>query len=286
VRIGAVTDPLAEVARWDAAAGRATSPCGDGRIVWRCWGEGRPLLLLHGGAGSWRHWIRNLPTLTARRRVLAPDLPGLGESDMPPQPWTVASVAAVVADGLDRLIGADAASDVMGFSFGSLVAGHVAARLGTRARTLVLVGASGLGLARGNVVLEKVRDKTGEARIAAHRRNLARLMIADPARIDAQALAIQAWNSDHARLRSVGLSTTTVLLDALGAASARLGAVWGACDAVARDTLAARLATLRRHDPKADLRIVGNAGHWVAYEAADAFNAIAAEMLDPAGRGG
>lgn len=281
-----MTDPLTEVARWDAAADRATTPCGGGRIVWRGWGDGRPLLLLHGGAGSWRHWIRNLPTLAARRRVLAPDLPGLGDSDMPPEPWTVASIAALVADGLDRLIGADAVCDVMGFSFGSLVAGHVAARLGTRARTLVVVGASGLGLQRGNVVLEKVRDKTGEARMAAHRRNLARLMIADPARIDAAALAIQSWNSDHARIRSVGLSATTVLLDALGAASARLGAVWGACDAVARDTLAARMATLRRHDPKADLRIVENAGHWVAYEAADGFNAIAAEMLDTAGSGG
>ena len=72
-----MTDPLAEVTRWDGTAERFETPCGDGRMVWRSWGSGRPILLLHGGAGSWRHWIRTLPALS-HRRVLAPDTPGLG----------------------------------------------------------------------------------------------------------------------------------------------------------------------------------------------------------------
>ncbi|MDB5843914.1 MAG: hydrolase-like protein, partial [Polaromonas sp.] len=54
-------------------------------MVWRCWGEGAPVVLLHGGSGSWTHWIRNIPTLVAcSRQVWAPDLPGFADSASPP----------------------------------------------------------------------------------------------------------------------------------------------------------------------------------------------------------
>ncbi len=275
--------PCAEVARWDAAAERMETRFGEGRIVWRAWGRGRPLLLLHGGSGSWRHWIRNLEALVPGRLVLAPDLPGLGESDLPPVPWTISSVGGLVAEGLGRLLPPGQQCDVMGFSFGALVSGALTAQLQRRIGTLVLVGASALGQKRGDVTLETVRNKTGAERLAAHRANLERLMFADPSKIDAQALAIQAWNSDHARLRSAGLSTSTVLLDELRRVTARLCAIWGMEDAVARPTLEARMNALRGLQPGADVRTIAGAGHWTSYEAADEFNAVAAEMLaDPA----
>jgi pimeloyl-ACP methyl ester carboxylesterase len=275
----AAADPLAEIRRWDAIADHFATPCGDGEMVWRSWGKGRPLLLLHGGAGSWRHWIRNLEALRPARRILAPDLPGLGESAAPPQPWSLDEIAGIVAQGLETVIGPRQTCDVLGFSFGSLVAGAFASQLKARIRALILVGASGLGLARGNVVLEKVRNRQGEAREAAHRANLARLMIADPSRIDAQAIAIQAWNSDHARLRSVGLSTSTVLLDRLPAVSASVCALWGMRDAVAIDTLEQRVQALRSVQPAAEIHLIPHAGHWLAYEAAEQFNAITREFL-------
>ena len=28
------------------------------KVCWRAWGKGTPLVLLHGGYGSWRHWIK------------------------------------------------------------------------------------------------------------------------------------------------------------------------------------------------------------------------------------
>lgn len=274
-----VADPQAEVRRWDAMADRFATPCGDGEMIWRSWGNGRPLLLLHGGAGSWRHWIRNLEALRSVRRILAPDLPGLGESATPPQPWSLDEIAGIVAQGLEAVVGPGQACDVLGFSFGSLVAGAVASQLKARIGALILVGASGLGLARGDVVLEKVRNRQGEAREAAHRANLARLMIADPLCIDAQAIAIQAWNSDHARLRSVGLSTSTVLLDRLPAVSARVCALWGMCDAVAIDTLDQRVRALRSVQPNAEIHLIPHAGHWLPYEAAEQLNAITREFL-------
>ncbi|RYF36357.1 MAG: alpha/beta fold hydrolase, partial [Comamonadaceae bacterium] len=96
------------------------TPCGDGEISWQSWGDGEPLLLLHGGSGSWTHWIRNVEALAASgRRVLVPDLPGFGDSARPPEGQDADAIVAPLADGLRTLVG-DAACDVAGFSFGGL----------------------------------------------------------------------------------------------------------------------------------------------------------------------
>src|ERR1051325_7613012 len=63
-----------------AEAERFATPCGDGTMAWRSWGQGAPLVLLHGGYGSWMHWIRNVPPLSRQFRVIAPDLPGLRQA--------------------------------------------------------------------------------------------------------------------------------------------------------------------------------------------------------------
>jgi pimeloyl-ACP methyl ester carboxylesterase len=39
-----------------------------------------PTLLLHGGTGSWTHWVRNIEPLARQFSVVVPDLPGMGES--------------------------------------------------------------------------------------------------------------------------------------------------------------------------------------------------------------
>src|SRR6266581_2374197 len=85
-------------------AERVETPCGDGTMVWRCWGSGPPLVLLHGGYGSWTHWIRNVLPLSRQFTVIAADLPGLGESATPPEPWTARGLAAIIVEGLDIVL--------------------------------------------------------------------------------------------------------------------------------------------------------------------------------------
>jgi 2-hydroxy-6-oxonona-2,4-dienedioate hydrolase len=44
-----------------------------------------PVVLFHGGSGSWTHWVRNIqPLVAAGRQVIAADLPGFGDSASPP----------------------------------------------------------------------------------------------------------------------------------------------------------------------------------------------------------
>lgn len=52
----------------------------DHRWVWLEAGEGPPLVLLHGFTGMKENWLELVPLLAGRHRVIAPDLPGWGDS--------------------------------------------------------------------------------------------------------------------------------------------------------------------------------------------------------------
>ncbi|MBO6784301.1 MAG: alpha/beta fold hydrolase, partial [Alphaproteobacteria bacterium] len=77
-------------------------------MVWRAWGETGPdtptVVLLHGGSGSWMHWVRTIPALEDDYRLLVADLPGCGSSASPPEPYDAAVLADIVSEGLSRLV--------------------------------------------------------------------------------------------------------------------------------------------------------------------------------------
>ncbi|WP_419899142.1 alpha/beta fold hydrolase [Roseomonas sp. USHLN139] len=262
----------------EASARRSETAFGGGRIVWHEWGDGPPLLLLHGGAGSWRHWARTIPFLARSRRVLAPDTPGLGESDPPPPGAGLWEIAGALAEGLRQQAGGTPA-DLVGFSFGAVIAAHLAAAHGALLDSVTLVGCGALGLRRDPTPLLPVRDRHGAERLAAHRANLASLMLADPAAIDELALAIQAWNSDHARLRSRKVVGEAAVRDLLPRIERPLAVIYGERDAIAYPYMEERIRLFAELCPAAPLRIIPGAGHWVAFEAAEAFNATLAALL-------
>lgn len=273
--------PEAFLARLDAAATRFETATGVGKMVWRSWGSGPVLVLLHGGSGSWRHWIRNIEFFARDRRVLAPDLPGLGESDQPEKPWTAINVASIVLRGIQEIIGADTAFDLAGFSFGGMLSGHIAGMDGANLRGVTLCGASGLAMTRDPTHLVRVRDKTGQEKMDGHRHNLAALMIHDTARIDHLAVIIQDWNSDHNRFDSRPLGRAHTMQPFLERAACQRNGIWGSHDVTAYPHMEERhkyFATL----PGFDFRIIESAGHWVAYDAADEFNPMLLEMLNRA----
>ncbi len=269
-----------ETAPWSALdrdAAIVHTPCGAGQMVWRVWGSGEPLVLLHGGAGSWLHWLRTIAAFRGERMVVAPDLPGLGASADPPAGQADGG-ASIVAAGLDAVVGTGVQADLVGFSFGGFIGGMVASA--RPVRSLALVGSGGLGVIRRTARLERVRDKQRAEREAAHRTNLHRWMIADPSRIDDTAIAIQDWNSRHARLDSRPFGGGDALLQTLPRTTCRLAGIWGAHDhAVQGDTGRAR-AVLQSIRPGAPFHVVANAGHWVAYEASDAFATALRRVLN------
>ncbi|MBN9564183.1 MAG: alpha/beta fold hydrolase [Alphaproteobacteria bacterium] len=277
-------NPKAILDRIEASSERFETSCGQGVMVWHAWGDGPVLALLHGGNGSWRHWVRNIPVLARQFRVVAPDLPGLGESDESPSPPTQAGIAQIVADGLNTVIGADTAYDIAGFSFGGMISSLVAALHGERVRSLTVNGPGGLGGRARTLDLVPVRDKIGAERVAGHRINLARLMIHDPTHIDDLALEIQEWHSVRNRLRTPLLSRSMSTAEALAEVRApKVGAIYGEFDAPAYPQIDERETLLRNIRPDLDFRVIRGAGHWTSYEAAETFNATLLEMLRASG---
>jgi pimeloyl-ACP methyl ester carboxylesterase len=259
---------------------RVETPCGDGKMVWRIWGAGPPLVLFHGGYGSWTHWIRNVLPLSRSFTVIAPDLPGLGESATPPEPHTAEGLASILVGGIDLVLPRRDPLHLAGFSFGGVLGGHVAAQLGDRVRAFTVVGSNGLGLIRQPTDLQRVPagSSTAEA-LAVHHHNLGALMIADPAKIDELAVYIQSTNAPRGRVRSRRFSRADTLVRALPRVKARLDGIWGGRDATAYPHVDERANTLRLLQPDARFEIIEGAGHWVQYEAADRFNPLLAEIV-------
>ena len=274
--------------RMEAEARRFEPRLGDHATVWRSWGEGGPaVVLLNGGTGSWMHWVRNIPALRDRYRVFAADLPGMGDSGLPPVTEPVEDLVrisgTIIASGIEGLLGRSEPVHIVGFSFGSMVGAHAAARLGTQVETYTMAGASGLGLAfPGPGRLRKPEEGMTEDELReVHRHNMITLLFADPANADELALEMQVRNAAGVRIRSHTSAATSILLEALPAVRARLGAIWGGRDPFL-PARGEREALLRRFDPDVPIHIVEGAGHWVPYEGAEPFNR---RLLDLLGRG-
>lgn len=273
--------PAEIVAAFDARAKKINTPSGEGEMVWRIWGRGSPLVLLHGGSGSWTHWLRNIDVLAQHFELWVPDLPGLGQSAMPPKPWTPSSIADVLVAGIDEAIGPDVSVRLAGFSFGGHCAGLTALRLGPRVQDLTLIGVAALGLRadpREPFAKERPGMSAGEL-YEVHRKNLEILMIADPQAIDPLAVHLQTVNAQAARFRSRPFAPTTELADALAHIHAPVKTIWGTRDVIARPSLPDRLEILRRHHPELAVRLIEGSGHWVMYEKAAEFNAAFLELL-------
>jgi 2-hydroxy-6-oxonona-2,4-dienedioate hydrolase len=280
------TDPETFVANIDARSARRHTRSAGGSMVWRTWGEGRTLLLLHGASGSWTHWIRNILPLAEHFQVLAPDMPGFGDSDALPEPHTADRLADDVAAGLGEILPAPAELDLAGFSFGGIIAGLVAARLGLRVRTLVLLGAGGLDLPFPPLppLLRIEPDASPEEARRGHRENLHRLMIARAERVDDLALFLQVDNLRRARFRSGSIPTSDALQRALPSVRARITGIWGSRDAFVGPYVEDRRRLLASFERTLDFRVIEGAGHWTTYEAAHDVNAILLDMLrEPSG---
>lgn len=278
--------PAQWLAELEAAAQRVDVPTASGTSVWRRWGAGPPVLLLHGGTGSWRHWARNLQALSAAHSVWAPDMPGYGDSGDAPAGADPAVLAGVLSQALDAAIEGDVPVDLIGFSFGGIVAAHLAVLRPDRIRRLLLLGAVGLGALRSprDHQMQRWRGLADEnAQRAAHRNNLSVLMIADPARIDDLAVEIQCQNAARTRFFSRGVSRGQALVEVLQWVPVPVCGVWGRHDATSSDGIETAVNAFREVLPQAPWRVIDDAGHWVQYESAPACNTI---MLDWLAQGG
>ena len=115
---------------------RAYSDGPYGQIHYATAGNGDVVLLLHQTPRSWDEYAEVMERLASRRRAVAMDLPGMGASDGPPGEPTIEAYADAAIALLDSLEVERA--HVVGHHTGSFVATDLAARYGTRVRSLTL----------------------------------------------------------------------------------------------------------------------------------------------------
>jgi pimeloyl-ACP methyl ester carboxylesterase len=102
-------------------------------------GSGTPLILLHGYAETSRMWQPIIPLLAERFTVIAPDLPGIGDSDIPASGLDMKSAAIRIHD-LAKSLGVEKA-EVVGHDIGLMVAYAYAAQFPSQVTKLVLMDA-------------------------------------------------------------------------------------------------------------------------------------------------
>lgn len=112
-------------------------------MSYRTAGSGPVVLLVHGITGDSRQWNEIIPQLADRYTVLAPDLPGHGESAKPRGDYSLGAYAASLRDLL-ILLGHRRAT-VVGHSLGGGIAMQFSYEYPVFCERLVLVDSGGLG---------------------------------------------------------------------------------------------------------------------------------------------
>lgn len=144
------------------------------RLRYAVGGDGPPLFLVHGLGGTIENWLALATPLAADHRVIVPDLPGHGGSDLLREARDVDALAEAVLGIAD----AEEAGNAVwiGHSLGGVVAIRAAAMRPDAVRGIVLAAAAGIGSAtRSAEVALGVLGVTRPGRwIAPHRQAWAR----------------------------------------------------------------------------------------------------------------
>ena len=242
-----------------------------GNMVWHAWGpDAAPtFVLMHGGSGSWTHWIRNIaPLLEDGYRVLAIDLPGFGDSDAPLNGGDADALVEPLHQAWQHMRCHDN-NIFMGFSFGGMTAALWLAAYPQDAQTLVLVGAPGFGLASPDRIPFKGwrHLPTPELQAKAHRHNLLGLMLHDEAHLDDLAMRLHVLNVVRDRMTRRRLSSTPVLVAAMPKIKCPVHVIYGEFDALYLDRLPEVEVMFKQLTPHlVSWQRVKGMGHWVQYE--------------------
>jgi pimeloyl-ACP methyl ester carboxylesterase len=254
-------------------------------------GRGDPLVVIHGlGTSRWI-WTEAARGLARRRRVLALDLPGFGESPPLGPRFQLDAVADAVAEGAAARSGGR--FDLLGHSLGGAVALTAARRHPDQIRRLILQAPAGFrprsaplaeAVAAATPLALSARRLLGRpvAGLGVARRPLLWGAIHDPSRLStAQARGMLEASRGAAHLREAARVAISADLAAdLKAVETPVGFIWGD-----RDPLMPRSTeeVLRRLRPEAPVRVIPDAAHVAQMERPDAFADAVERLLERLG---
>lgn len=260
-------------------------------------GEGPPVILLHGLAATKLSFMPLLPPLADRFRVVVPDLPGHGDSDKRRARYTPGYYADVVVELLDAL-GLDRAT-LLGNSMGGRVALEVAAEAPERVTSLVLLAPAvpGLPWPFYTWFARALPPGIGRVPLPLQRRVVTRTLRQLFARPDRLAAAgylagvdefIRVYRSGRARIallsaiRGLAGDAPAAFWDRMRDIEAPALILWGLEDRLVPERLGRKLAaTLRR----SELVMLPEVGHVPQFEVPEITRELVLEFLESLGDG-
>jgi pimeloyl-ACP methyl ester carboxylesterase len=240
------------------------------RTRWRQTGSGPSVLVLHGWGARIEGVDPIIRALAPQLTVFAVDLPGFGESGMPPAAWGVSDYAEWTRALMDEL--GLARPSIVGHSHGGRIAIHLASHHPERVDKLILVDSAGIRPQRGLRYYRRVA-------LAKTAKHAARLL--GPAgralqrRVHARTASSDYANAGPLRPTFVKLvnEDLTPLLSQIRASTLL---IWGDQDA---DTPLSNGQTMERLIPDAGLVVLKGAGHFSYIDQPQRFGRVAAHFL-------
>jgi pimeloyl-ACP methyl ester carboxylesterase len=248
-------------------------------------GSGEPIIMLHGsgpGVSALANWQHNLPTLSQRFRVLAPDIVGFGATERPDdityslRTWTDHVWAFLDAHDIDK-------TAIVGNSLGGRVALQMATDRPDRISRMVLMGTPGVGmtLSEGLVALRGYQPSHD-----AMRDLLRNYFAVDPTMITDELVSIryeasiadgayEAYRAMFFDPRHSGSELGITESEARAITTPTL-LVHGREDKVVPMQVSVTMLGLL---PNADLHVFSACGHWTQIERADEFSALVTDYL-------
>lgn len=251
-------------------------------------GDGEPLVLLHGVGANRSIWRHAAQRLARSRLVLAPDLPGFGQSPPTGDGFDLGVTADAVADAI--VSRAERPFDLVGNSLGGAVAAVLACRRPELVRRLVLVAPAGFnphprllsevaGYLGGTVT--SLRRVFGTPLVASGiaRRVLLWGSVAAPQRMAASDARIMLQGSSGSSRVGAGIASvlTSDLRDDLAASKVPLGLIWGEHDRVVP---IGALSAIRAVRPDAIAETIADAAHVPQIEHPAEFVAVLERILE------
>ncbi|NYJ21342.1 4,5:9,10-diseco-3-hydroxy-5,9,17-trioxoandrosta-1(10),2-diene-4-oate hydrolase [Leifsonia psychrotolerans] len=256
-------------------------------------GQGEPLLMLHGsgpGVSAWSNFQHNLPVFAENFRVIMPDLPGFGRTDLPEINDVYPRFAARLVAQFMHELGIDSCL-IIGNSMGGSVAAELAAMEPSRVRRLALMGPGGLAVSvfgtdpsEGALRLfEFLDDPTRERMVA-----WVTTMVSDPATITeelidermANALADGAIERSRAIFASVFEPAFTAAHQPLWSRAEQIPMptlmIWGRDDRMLPFDQA---HFANRRLPDVELHTFSRCGHWAQIERKRDFERVVTEFF-------
>ncbi len=249
-------------------------------------GSGPPVIMLHGGYGCWRHWVRNVPALAEHFSVHAVDLPSYGESAAVDKAMPGEDYLDLVYRQIVGRFGDDEPLRLVGFSFGGAICTYLAGRLKDRVSHLAIISPGGFppretGIR--NMMSYKAAFGDEELMRKTIRHNLLQHMLFFPESVDEEAMAIQRYCVDRTRYDSRKVSRGGGLRENLATITCPLMVLWGEKDDFDFRPADEMIGQIREVVPDLRLHRIEKAGHWSAYENAPRVNGHLIDFFKSAG---